>query len=235
MLDEAEQTPFEMVHINVCVPVIKLETLELLSAGVATLEPPSITVHNPVPTVGLFPVNVKLEAHRFCEGPAFDVVGLSSTKIVTEETDDKQGTLEMVQSKILAPIPKPVIALFGEVGLVIIPLPETKVHSPVPTVGVFAAIVVVGEEMQSVCVGPALEAVGISFTISATVAVDAKQGGFEMVQANTFVPKPKPVMFVLGRVGLLIVPLPEIKVHIPVPMAGVLEAILVVGEEMQSI
>ena len=38
----------------------------------------------------------------------------------------------------------------GESEFVITPLPETKVHTPVPTVAVLAVITVVGEEIQIV-------------------------------------------------------------------------------------
>ena len=40
--------------------------------------------------------------------------------------------------------------MLGSVGLVIVPLPETNVHKPVPTVGVLAVIAVVGDEIQMV-------------------------------------------------------------------------------------
>ena len=42
--------------------------------------------------------------------------------------------------------------------MVIVPEPLTNVHNPVPTIGVFAAIVT--EVAQTVCVGPALAVVG---------------------------------------------------------------------------
>ena len=79
--------------------------------------------------------------------------------IVAEEA--VQGAFEMVQAKIFVPKAKPVIVVLGRVGFVIVPEPETKVHKPVPTVAVFAAIVVVGEEIQSVWLEPALAVVGI--------------------------------------------------------------------------
>ena len=149
LLDGAH-TPLEMVQTKVLVPVIKLLTLELFSVGVVTLDPPAITVHSPVPTTGELPVKVEVDVHKFCEGPTVDIVGISSTYNVTLETEARHGALEIVHSKIFVPKPKPVIVVFGEVGLVIVPLPETKVHNPVPTVGVLAVMVVVGEDIQSV-------------------------------------------------------------------------------------
>ena len=57
----------------------------------------------------------------------------------------------------------------------------------------------------------------------------------EIVQAKTFVPKANPVIVVLGKVGFVIVPLPEINVHKPVPTVGVLAVIAVDGEEIHNV
>ena len=87
----------------------------------------------------------------------------------------------MVHAKTLVPKPKPVILVVGDNELVIVPEPDTNVHAPVPTIAALAVITVVGEETQSVWLDPAAEIVGTSFTIIATVEVEAKQGAFEMV------------------------------------------------------
>lgn len=60
------------------------------------------------------------------------------------------GELLIVHAKTFTPDPKPVIDVVGESELVIVPLPETNVQTPVPTIAVLAFIVVVGEEAQSV-------------------------------------------------------------------------------------
>ena len=151
------------------------------------------------------------------------------------EEDAVQGELEIVHAKTFVPKPKAVIEEFGKVGEAIVPLPETSVHKPVPTIAVLAAMLVLGEEIQSVWEAPAFATVGISFTIIAIVEEEAVQGEFEIVQAKTFVPKPKAVILVFGRVGEAIVPLPETSVHKPEPTSGVLAAIVVVGEEIQSV
>ena len=82
----------------------------------------------------------------------------------------------MVHAKIFVPTAKPVIEVVGESELEIIPVPEIKVQTPVPTVAVLAVITVVGEEMHKVWVTPAFEIVGTSFTIIATVEEDGTQG-----------------------------------------------------------
>lgn len=235
MLDELAQTPFEIVHTRVFVPVSNVVTCDVFSVGVVTIPVPAITVHTPVPTSGLLAFNVKVEAHKFCDTPALAAVGRASTIIAIVELEAVQGRFEIVHAKTLVPKPNPVIVVLGNVGFVIIPVPETNVHKPVPTVGVFAVIIVVDVVIQSVWVGPALDTVGISFTNKVTVEIDDKHGGFEMVHENIFGPKPKPVILVLGNVGFEIVPLPETKVHKPVPVEGVLPFMLVFGDEIQSV
>ena len=55
-----------------------------------------------------------------------------------------------------------------------------------------------------------------------------RQGGFEMVHANTFGPTPRPVIVVLFNKGFVIVPLPETNDHCPVPLTGMFPAIVAV-------
>lgn len=65
-------------------------------------------------------------------------------------TEDAQGALLIVHAKTLVPIPKPVTDVVGKREFVSTPVPETRVHAPVPTAGKFPFMVVVGEEAQSV-------------------------------------------------------------------------------------
>jgi hypothetical protein len=155
--------------------------------------------------------------------------------MVTFETEAAQGELEMVHAKMFVPNPKPVIEVVGDNELVIVPDPETKVQTPVPTVAVLAAISVFGEEMQSIGLGPAFEMVGISLTTIATVDEEGEQGELEMVHWKIFVPNPKPVIEVVGESELVIVPDPEIKVQAPVPILAAFAVMIVVGEEIQSV
>ena len=78
------------------------------------------------------------------------MVGTFRTRIETVEEVGAQGAFEIVHAKTFVPNPKPVIDVVGESEFVIVPLPETKVHTPVPTVAVLAAINVFGLLMQSV-------------------------------------------------------------------------------------
>lgn len=146
-----------------------------------------------------------------------------------------QGALEIVHWKTFVPSGKPVIEVVGDNEFVIVPPPETKVQTPVPTVAVFAVITVFGLEIQMVWLTPALAIVGTSFTIIATVEEEAKHGKLPIVQAKTFVPRPNPVIDVFGEVGLEIVPLPETNVHNPVPTVGVLADIIALGFVIHSV
>ena len=64
--------------------------------------------------------------------------------MVTLELDGAQGEFEMVQAKIFTPKAKPVIDVVGNNEFVIVPVPETKVQIPVPTVAVLAVMNVFG-------------------------------------------------------------------------------------------
>ena len=71
--------------------------------------------------------------------------------------------------------------------------------------------------------------VGPGFTNTVIVETDGAQGGFEIVQAKTFVPKPIPVTDVVGDNEFVIVPLPETNDQLPVPIIGVFAFIVTFG------
>ena len=57
------QTPLLIVHTNVFAPTLSPVTPEVGSLGVVTTAVPAVTVHIPVPTVGVFPANVAVVEH----------------------------------------------------------------------------------------------------------------------------------------------------------------------------
>ena len=64
--------------------------------------------------------------------------------IITSSVEGVQGALEIVHRKVAVPgTAKPVTPEVGEVGVVMVAVPDTTLHAPVPTVGVLAAKVVV--------------------------------------------------------------------------------------------
>ena len=133
--------------------------------------------------------------------------------------------MEIVQRKIFVPTPRSVIVVLCDVGATIVPVPEISVHMPVPVTGVFAAIVVT--ESQSVWSGPAAATVGAGSRVIVTSSKDGGQVPFVIVHRKTFAPTLNPVTPELGELGEPIVPVPEISVHVPVPVDGVFPASVV--------
>ena len=108
----------------------------------------------------------------------------------------------------------------------ITPEPETSVHRPVPLNGVLPFKVAV--VAQTVWLEPAFAVVGAGFTNISTVSRVGVQPNPDIVQINLFKPRPIPVMVVLANDGLVIVPEPESNDQLPVPLVGVLAAIVAV-------
>ena len=72
-----------------------------------------------------------------------DVPGVA-TLIITSSKLDEHGALLIVQRNVaLEPTTKPVIPVVDRVGVVIVAVPVTTVHKPVPTVAVLPANVAV--------------------------------------------------------------------------------------------
>ncbi len=83
-------------------------------------------------------------------GPAEEIEGTPLTVTVRLSVVDGQIPLEMVQAKTFGPVPNAVTNVVGETEFEIVPLPETKVQTPVPAAGVFAVIRALGLEAQMV-------------------------------------------------------------------------------------
>ena len=145
---EIGQTPLVMVHKNKFDPRLNPVIPELGNPGVVIDPPPERTVHVPIPTNGIFPFNVEIDVHIVESFPA--IAGVANVLTVTTMVSNV-GThvpFEMVQRNSFIPILKPVIVVVGKVGFVIIPVPETIVHKPVPTIGVLAFKVVAAEQIR---------------------------------------------------------------------------------------
>jgi hypothetical protein len=82
------QVPLIIIHSNRFVPTDRSVTPDVGDAGVVTVADPAITVHSPVPTVGVFPAKSVVVAQTDWSGPAFAAVGgthvVSIAKLVTE-------------------------------------------------------------------------------------------------------------------------------------------------------
>ena len=94
-----------------------------------------------------------------------------------------QGALEIVHCSIAVPAAaKAVTPDVGDVGVVIVAVPDTTDHKPVPTVGVFPANVAVVTPQAGFWFGPALDAVGFLLNVTFTSSNEAAQGALEIVQ-----------------------------------------------------
>jgi len=85
VLVDAGQTPFEIVHTNLFVPLLKPVTGLFEEAGLTTEAVPVTTVHTAVPVTGVLALRVAVLAHTVCVVPALDAVGGWLTVIRIEE------------------------------------------------------------------------------------------------------------------------------------------------------
>jgi hypothetical protein len=119
----------------------------------------------------------------------------------------------------------------GEVAEVIVPVagPLTWVQVPVPTLGVFPAMVTLPTLEQIDWAGPATDVVGTSLTVMVTLEVEGVQGLLVMAHWKTYAPGVvKPVIVVVGEPGVVIVAVtgPLICDQEPVPVVAGLPAMV---------
>lgn len=161
-------------------------------------------------------------------GPAVAIEGRAFIVSVTLEDEEAHGLLLIVHIRTVTPGVKPVTVVFLTKGLVMVPLPEIKVHNPVPALGAFPAKVAVAVPVvaQRVWFGPAFEIEGAARPTITILSCDAVHGGLVILHLKVLLPTPNPVITEVGLFGETIVPLPPINVQIPVPAVGVLAAIV---------
>ena len=115
-----------------------------------------------------------------------------------------------------------------EPGVVIVGVegPLTKVHVPVPTVGVLPAIVADPPVVQIVWSGPAFDVVGDATNVMTTLSVVAVHGALAIVHVFVYTPTTDAVAVEVEEFALenVDVPGPEVCVQVPVPVVGVLPA-----------
>lgn len=76
----------EIVHLSTVVPTLRFITLVLGLEGFTMYAVPEVTVHRPVPFVGVFAARNAESTHIFWSAPAFAVVGggIAFTETVLE-------------------------------------------------------------------------------------------------------------------------------------------------------
>ena len=213
----AIQGALDMVQRKVAVTgMLKPVMPELGELAEVIVAVPETKDQEPVPTDAMFPDNVAvLMLQAVISAPALAVVGLSLLVMVISSNVAAQGALVMVQRNTFAPTPNPVIPELAALGEVIVPVPETSVHDPVPAVGVFPARVAVVAQINWSVPAAAVRFALISIITS---SVEATQGELDIVQRKVAVPGMlKPVMPEVGELAEVIVAVPETKDQKPVP------------------
>jgi hypothetical protein len=222
-----EHAPLVIVHVNVAVvPTGTPVTPDVGEDAVVIVAVPIVTVHKPVPTDGVLPASVKLpllQLLRFV--PAFEIVAGALLVNITSSKDAVHGLFEIVHLNVaLVPAGTPVTADVGDVLVVIVAVPVTTVHNPVPIAGVFPASVKF-PLLQIVWSGPAAAVVGLRLNVMTTSSVDAVQGAFEMVHLKVYVVPAVPLNVDVGLAAFpKLPPAPLTILHAPVPAAAVLAA-----------
>jgi hypothetical protein len=208
------------------VPVVIPVTPLFGEVGDVNTPAPDTNDQLPVPVTGVLALSVMVDVQMLDVLPADEIVGGTSLFITTVEVDGGHVPLEIVHWKELTPNPKPVIPEVGEVGVVIVPLPDIKVHSPVPTIGAFPAKVAV--DVQTVWVDPALETVGKGSRTTVTLTVDDGHTPLVILHWYISVPTEIPVTMVVFVKNELGEPVPETTDQLPVPIAGIFPVIVAV-------
>lgn len=179
---ETGQAPLVIDQTNVLVPMLNPEMPEVTLLESLNVPLPAITDQVPIPTIGMLPFNEDTAEQIVESLPAFAGVAKVLIVATTVSVVGAQVPFEMVQTNTFTPTLTPVMDDVGEVGLVIVPLPETIVHNPVPTIGVLPLRV--AEDAQMIKSEPALAIVGNASTLIVTVSFEVKHTPLEMVQTN---------------------------------------------------
>ena len=221
----AEQLPLVTVHFNTAgVPATTPVMVVVFDAGVVIEAVPLTRLHKPVPVAGL-PAELGLLAAMVNEPllhwaeyePGEAVTGRSFVRVVLLLAE--QLPLVTVHFNTAGvPATTPVTVVVFEDGVVIVAVPLTKVHKPVPGEGSLAAIV----NAPLLHCAPYVPGVAaIDALLVSVVLLLAEQLPLVTVHFNTAgVPATTPVTVVVFDVGVVIVAVPLTNVHSPVPVAG---------------
>ena len=229
VLEVDEQVPAEVIlHCKILFPNDKPETVVVGLLELVNIAEPDITLHEPVPIVGVFAARVvdPVVIQIVWLGPEFAMLDAGSTWIVMALEVDEQVPAEVIlHCKILFPNDKPETVVLGLFELVKTALPLTTDQLPVPVVGVLAANVVEFVVIQIVCDGPALAILDVGSTCIVMVEdVDEQVPAEVIVHCKILFPKDKPEIVVVGLLEFVNTAEPDTTLHEPVPVVGVFVA-----------
>lgn len=110
--------------------------------GVVIVAVPLTTLQRPVPVVGELPASVKEPLlHCVCPLPASAVVACASFFNTTSSVEEHVPLVIVQRSVALVPAGTPVTPEVAEEGVVMVAVPLTTLHVPVPTLAVLPASV----------------------------------------------------------------------------------------------
>jgi hypothetical protein len=139
LLAEEGQGELAIVHVSVLGANVNPVTEDVGLEALAKVAVPLLTLQLPVPDEGVLAARVAEVPQTDWFDPALEVVGLETDVTITSSVLGVQLPLEIVQRKVLGPVPRPVMVDAGSVADVIVPAPLINVHAPVPDTGVFPA------------------------------------------------------------------------------------------------
>jgi len=207
------QVPLLNVHVNEFKPAPKLVTPLLNKLGVVICDAGFDFVHIPVAPykLGSFPNNNASLVHT--TKSTADAVAVTRLLVTSICTKFEHALLVIVHWKMLTSVLRPVTVLLYKVGVVMVPAPDSCVHTPVPTTGAVAfKVTVLAHTSMSV----AAAAVGRSLVI--VTSAKAEQNAFATVQRKIFAPFSNAVTVVVSAVLLVIVAVVPLGVHKPVAL-----------------
>jgi hypothetical protein len=151
-----------------------------------------------------------------------------------EETEAGQTPFEIVQLRTLLPGLNIFTEAFGaETSSIFSELPFTD-HIPLPTAGIFPASTVEPAVSHNRISCPATACVGSVSRVIFKVETEEAQTPLVMVQLNTLVPYPSPLIVVEAEIAEEIIPEPLTNAHVPVPTAGRFALTVVIGDDSQT-
>ena len=137
----------------------------------------------------------------------------------------------MVQRKVLVPIESPETLVLARLAFVKVPVPKITLQTP-PLAEAESVVV----EEQIVWSIPALGESGFSCTLMVILSEDAAHTPFEIVHLKTLFPMESPDTPEVGEVALSKIAVPEITVHVPIPIIEELaESVAIVAQIVWSV
>jgi hypothetical protein len=132
--------PFVMVHLRVAVAPVATVTAVVALVGVVIVAAPETIVHNPEPVAGVLAAMINAGvAQLLRSGPAAAKIFLLF--VSTTSSVNTQVPLVIVHLRVAVLPANTNTVLVALAGVVMVAVPETIVHNPVPTLAGVAAIV----------------------------------------------------------------------------------------------